>query len=78
MKKLELATIIASRKIVRNFIWFYKLKIPRTVRTRGILDGYEHQFSTLAASAAYQDSTTDIPVAETGKPRLMRGSPDEK
>nr|DAK37043.1 MAG TPA: DNA-binding domain protein [Caudoviricetes sp.] len=36
MKKLELATIIASRKIVRNFAWFYKLKIPRTVRTRGI------------------------------------------
>jgi len=28
MKKLELATIIASRKIVRNFIWFYKLKSP--------------------------------------------------
>nr|DAO01754.1 MAG TPA: DNA-binding domain protein [Caudoviricetes sp.] len=40
MKKLELATIIASRKIVRNFIWFYKLKNPPDRENPGdFLDG---------------------------------------
>lgn len=36
---------------------------------------YEHQFSTLAASAAYQDSTTDIPVARNRKTPPDGGAP---